>query len=261
MKHSTAICRRLLPGVARLFLLILFSLLAGRAPAALSISEFLAINDGLLSDEDSESPGWIEIYNSGPGTVNCNGWHLTDNAGNLSKWTFPATNLPAGGYLVVFASGKNRAVAGRPLHTNFQLADGGGYLALIQPDGVTIANAYDDYPPQRFNVSYGINGAAALRYFSPPTPGATNAPGYAGVVADVQFSVPRGFYDTPFTVSLSTSTTGAAIYWTTNGAIPTPANGRLYTAPIPITQTTFYGRPAVCPITLPAFQSRKRICS
>jgi len=239
MKHSTSISRRLPPCAARLFLLILFFLLAGRAPAALSISEFLAINDGFLSDEDSESPGWIEIYNSGPGTVNCSGWHLTDDAGNLSKWTFPATNLPAGGYMVVFASGKNRAIAGRPLHTNFQLADGGGYLALTQPDGTTIANAYDDYPPQRFNVSYGINGAAALRYFSPPTPGAANASGYAGLVTDVQFSVSRGFYDTPFTVSLSTPTTGAAIYWTTNGAIPTPANGTLYTVPIPITQTTF----------------------
>jgi hypothetical protein len=239
MNASTPTPRRLLWSSARLFLLLLFSLLAGRAPAALSISEFLSTNDGWLPDEDLESPGWIELFNSGPGAVNLNGWHLTDDAGNLAKWTFPATNLSSGSCLVVFASGKARAIAGRPLHTNFQLDGNGGYLALVQPDGVTIAHVYHDYPPQRFNVSYGINGASALRYFSPPTPGATNAPGYLGLVADVQFSVPRGFYDSPIAVSLSTTNVGATVYWTTNGSIPAPANGTLYTGPIAISKNTF----------------------
>ena len=47
--------------------------------------EFLANNGGGLRDEDLESPGWIELYNSGPGAVNLGGWRLTDDAGNLSK--------------------------------------------------------------------------------------------------------------------------------------------------------------------------------
>ena len=123
--------------------------------AAVTINEFLANNGGGLRDEDLESPGWIELYNSGPGAVNLGGWRLTDDAGNLSKWTFPATNLPAGGYLVVFASGKNRANLGWPLHTNFQLDKNGEYLALVQPGG-TVAHAFSPaYPSQRQNVSFG----------------------------------------------------------------------------------------------------------
>ena len=49
--------------------------------------------------------------------VNLDGWSLTDTAGNLTKWRFPATNLATGASLVVFASGKDRRVPGATLHT------------------------------------------------------------------------------------------------------------------------------------------------
>lgn len=124
--------------------------------AAVTINEFLPNNGGGLQDEDLQSPGWIELYNSGPGAVNLAGWRLTDDAGNLAKWTFPATNLPAGGYLVVFTSGKNRANPGWPLHSNFQLSGDGEYLALVQPGG-SVAHAFaPSYPNLRQNISYGL---------------------------------------------------------------------------------------------------------
>ena len=112
-------------------LTLLLVLLAVPSPAAVTINEFVTDNGGGLLDEDLQTPDWIEIYNSGPGPVNLGGWHLTDDAGNLSKWTFPPTNLPADGYLIVFASGKNRANLSWPLHANFQLNNDGGYLALV----------------------------------------------------------------------------------------------------------------------------------
>jgi hypothetical protein len=84
---------------------------------------------------------------------------------NLTLWTFPATNLAAGGYLVVFASGKDRSVAGGELHTNFQLDADGEFLALVRPDGVTVAHAYSpQFPPQRANASYGIEQIANETY-------------------------------------------------------------------------------------------------
>src|SRR4051812_37183925 len=124
-------------------------LLAGRSQvnAAVVISEFLAQNDGGLHDMDGETPDWIELHNTGGSTVDLAGWHLTDNATNATKWTFSTANISPGGYLVVFASGKNRATNGVELHTNFQLNEGGGYLALVQSDGVTVADAIT-YPNQ-----------------------------------------------------------------------------------------------------------------
>lgn len=129
--------------------------LAPTAQGAVRISEFLAENDGLLRDEDGETPDWIELQNDGVTAVNLDGWFLTDDAGDLQKWDFPAVTIGAGNYLVVFASGKNRTNA--PLHTNFQLDNTGEYLALVQPDGVTVAHAFaPTYPQQRANISYGF---------------------------------------------------------------------------------------------------------
>ena len=87
----------------------------------MSISEFMAHNTRTLQDDDGNYSDWIEISNSGSTAVNVSGYRLTDTANDLKKWTLPSTNISAGGTLVVFASGKDRRVPGRTLHTNFKL--------------------------------------------------------------------------------------------------------------------------------------------
>ncbi|HYV28660.1 MAG TPA: lamin tail domain-containing protein, partial [Candidatus Eisenbacteria bacterium] len=122
------------------------------------ISEFLADNQGGVRDEDLDSPDWIELFNPGPLRVNLAGWFLTDTSTNLSKWRFPATNLAANAYLVVFASNKDRTNVGAPLHANFKLDADGGYLALVKSDGTTVVSEFT-YGPQRRNVSFGLGRA------------------------------------------------------------------------------------------------------
>jgi hypothetical protein len=107
---------------------------AAAAPSVV-ISEFMASNNTTLADEDGEYSDWIELYNASADTVNLGGWYLTDIATNLTHWKFPSTNLGPSCFLVVFASNKNRRVAGTPLHTNFKLGGSGEYLALVMPDG------------------------------------------------------------------------------------------------------------------------------
>src|ERR1043165_3249823 len=92
------------------------------------ISEFLADNRSGLADEDGQFADWIEIHNPDAAPLALGGYSLTDEATSLTKWTFPAVTLESGGYLVVFASGKNRTDPGGRLHTNFQLSSGGEYL-------------------------------------------------------------------------------------------------------------------------------------
>lgn len=135
-------------------------LVAGGAVASVAsgapvISEFLAVNTGGLRDEDGDSSDWIELYNPGPEAVSLEGWRLTDRVSSPARWTFPAVTLPAGEYLIVFASDKNRAAAGGELHTNFKLGSGaGGYLALFDASGAAV-DVIDGYPAQRSNVSFG----------------------------------------------------------------------------------------------------------
>ncbi|MDP2172625.1 MAG: chitobiase/beta-hexosaminidase C-terminal domain-containing protein, partial [Candidatus Cloacimonadaceae bacterium] len=58
-----------------------------------------------------------------------------------------------------------------------------------------------------------------------------------GNVAAPTFSVPAGSYYSPITVSISTTTTGAAIYYTLDGSNPTTSSA-LYSTPINISATT-----------------------
>src|ERR687887_494400 len=56
-------------------------------------------------------------------------------------------------------------------------------------------------------------------------------------VAPPTFSPPEGTYVGPQTVTLSDATSGATIYYTTDGSVPTPAS-TVYTGPIAVTRTT-----------------------
>lgn len=136
-----------------IFWLFAVSVLSG-APV---ISEFMASNQSGLQDGDGDFSDWLEIHNPDAVAVDLNGYYLTDNASSLKKWRFPATVIPAGGYKVIFASGKNRAVSGAELHTNFSLSAGGEYLGLIAADGLTPVSAYSpQFPSQSQDISYGI---------------------------------------------------------------------------------------------------------
>src|SRR6267142_568599 len=96
-------------------------LLAYPVSAQVVITEFMADNKKTLADEDGQFSDWIELYNTGATNVNLGAWALTDDATHVKRWVVPATNLTAKGFLVLFASSKNRAVPGAPLHTDFSL--------------------------------------------------------------------------------------------------------------------------------------------
>lgn len=124
------------------------------------ISEIMASNLESLADEDGDTSDWIEIEmrDGAPYPVmDLGGWHLTDDPELLALWPFPSgVTMARGDFLIVFASGKDRAVAGSELHTNFRLDAGGDYLALVAPDGVTVVDEFATaFPRQLPDVSYG----------------------------------------------------------------------------------------------------------
>ena len=129
-----------------------------RAQQTVRISEFMAVNNNSLDDEDRDEEDWIEIHNAAADTVNLKGWYLTDNINDLTKWAFPEVTLAPGDYLIVFASGKNRKDPLGVLHANFKLSGSGEYLGLVRPDGQTVVSAFSPtYPIQAPDVSYGFS--------------------------------------------------------------------------------------------------------
>src|SRR5688572_19716405 len=113
-------------GVFYVFLLLLCVL---PVRGSLQIAEIMTENDGGLRDEDGDAPDWIEIHNAGVALLSLEGFHLTDDASFPTRWKFPAVNIPSGGCIVVFASGKNKTTT--PLHTNFRLEKENGFVALV----------------------------------------------------------------------------------------------------------------------------------
>ena len=233
------------------------SILRRQAPAPqaatgpLRISELMASNGQSLPDEDGDFPDWIELHNAGSQPVNLSGFSLTDDPARPQKWSFPNLTLNADDYLVVFASGKNRAVPNAPLHTNFKLRKDGEFLGLYS---LLEARFVDEigpvYPPQQRDVAFDpVDG-----YHPSASPGGENgaSPALDGTAAPVQFSQTRGFYDTPFTVKLTSDTKNANIRYTLDGSEPTATGGLPYSAPIPVERTTLLRAAAFKDGLLPA---------
>ncbi len=202
------------------------------------LTEFLANNEGGIRDEDGDRSDWIEIHNPSAVPVDLGGWRLTDDAGDPSKWALPAEVLPPGGYVVVFASDKDRTVAGQPLHTNFRLSTGGEYLALVSPAGLASTRFTPAYPAQTADISYGYESdLVTLSFFDPPTPGAANGVGGGSILAPVTFSIPPGLESDPLVLGLQHASPASTIRYTLDGREPSNQDA-IYTGPLQIAGTT-----------------------
>jgi hypothetical protein len=182
--------------------------------ADVTISEFLADNVNGIKDENDSRQDWIELHNPGAAAVDLDGWWLTDNLGQPAKWRFPNVSIPAGGTLLVWASGKDRRVAGQPLHTNFSLAKSGEYLGLYKPAaGTGLPELVDHFAPafpaQAPDISYGVsisqttatlvasNAAGRYKVLADDTTGAANYTGNNYGAGDVGTGLAGGWNVSP----------------------------------------------------------------
>ncbi len=194
--------------------------LAPTAHASLVISEFLAANRDGLRDEDGDATDWIELHNPSPEPVITTGWSLTDDPASPAKWVLPPRTIPPGGFLLVFASGKNRTPAQQgSLHANFRLEAAGEFLALFPPASTLPATAFTPaFPPQEDDVAYGFPALPASQSLLQgarvsvriPTGPADLSPGWTtGADGDAAWTLtpglPVGFDTTPATVHASTN--------------------------------------------------------
>jgi len=207
----------------------------------LVINEIMCENGVSLKDDEQDTPDWIEIHNRGTTDVSMAGFSLTDDDDEPGQWVFPAITVRAGQYLVVFASGKDRGpkTASGRWHTNFKLGEG-EYVGLYSPDTPRrlVSELKAGYPAQRPDYSYGRDPNGRWRYYQRGTPGFVNPESsISEVIGPVHFSATRGYYDTPFDLSLASRTPGSVIRFTTDGSLPSLTNGTIYATPIRIEST------------------------
>lgn len=200
----------------------LFTPVLGQHPC---INELLSDNTSGIMDDDGDYVDWIEIFNPNSQAMNLENYGLSDDAGLIRKWLFPSVNIEAGGYMIVFASGKNRTNPQQALHTNFSINAQGEALYFTSPDG-GVVNVIAAACIQE-NNSFGRfpDGIDEWMFFMEPTPGApNNTQGFGASIAPPYFSHSAGFYAQDFNLILSHPDPAAVILYTLDGSQPCPSN-------------------------------------
>ncbi|MGM0674892.1 MAG: leucine-rich repeat domain-containing protein, partial [Spirochaetota bacterium] len=79
-----------------------------RAPTGeVLINEVMTSNGTTLVDERGEYPDWVELHNPGDSTIDIGGYFLSSDPDEPTRFRLPAdTRVAPGGYLLVFASGR-----------------------------------------------------------------------------------------------------------------------------------------------------------
>lgn len=215
------------------------------AASDITLNEIVSSNGATVSDEDGDFEDWLEIHNSGPAVVDLSGWGLTDSPLSPFKWTFPAgASIAPGEHLLIWASNKNRAVAGLPLHTNFSISAAGETIVLTLPGGTTADSVALPAVPR--DTSYGRKPGfgSTWFYFEQTTPAAANTtPGFETLPPLPVFSSAGGFHTSALNLEL-TAAPGWTIYYTLDGSDPDPARvgpgqqpyreSHMYSAPITV---------------------------
>ncbi len=75
---------------------------------SLAINELMAANESGLRDENGDASDWFELFNGGAGSLDLSGCGFSDDGQRPFKWILQKGQLAPGGFLVIFASGKDR---------------------------------------------------------------------------------------------------------------------------------------------------------
>jgi hypothetical protein len=226
----------------------------GVAARPFVISEFMAENVGTIQTRTRQTPegrfsgerklfDWIEVQNTLTRPFDIGGLHLTDDPDDLTRWTFPTpTLIPAGGRVVVFASGldiTNPALDENGfLHTNFKVDSAGEYLAITAGDG-SVLHAYNaPFPKQLAGISYGLTETGTGYYLAPTLGESNSGETRIGIAEGPTIETPHGFFTQPVQVTIRRPNAQTTVRYTLDGSTPSLENGIDYTGPITVDKTT-----------------------
>ncbi len=147
------------------------------------INEYSPNSAKTLTDNEGEFVSWVEIYNASDRKVDLKGYTLSDDYLDKAKWTFPSFEIEAGGYAVVYLSGKTMEYdGGERIHATFKLNGKEEMLTLYGKNGKEV----DSCPVYELisNLSCGRSqeDITKLVFFPRATPGKANTvPGFDSV--------------------------------------------------------------------------------
>lgn len=116
----------------------------GETPPRIVINEFMTANgDGGPTDEHGNPDDWVELFNASDAAITLQGYYLSDDSLQLHAYSLPDTQLPPGGYLLVWADDEpeegNR-------HAPFKLSWQNGDEIILTKGRDLIVDRYQFFP-------------------------------------------------------------------------------------------------------------------
>jgi hypothetical protein len=110
------------------------------------INEFMSSNYSALKDEDGATSDWLELFNNNNNSIDLDGYYLSDDRNDLTKWQFTnSVLLEPNDFLLVFASGKDKHNYAKVWNTEINQGDTWKYkIGTSEPEANWKDNDFDD---------------------------------------------------------------------------------------------------------------------
>lgn len=210
--------------------------LGNQFSSALQINELMPCNLSTYMERDFFNfSGYMEVYNDTKDSININSWKivhykLKKNGDYEMKWIWNVDRdiyFPPHSYSVLWMDEQNKRT-----HAPYKLDADGGYVLLYNQEQLVDSLAYGE---MNAHIAYGRY--AEESGYMEPTPFLENTLSYGSESKNlrckkVNFDVTPGLVEEPFYLKLTSNTSDAKIYYTTDGTEPSQTNGELYDSPI-----------------------------
>ncbi|MBR4840376.1 MAG: CotH kinase family protein [Paludibacteraceae bacterium] len=201
--------------------------------AEVVLNELMPCNISSYRGSDTNYSGWVELYNDGDAKVDIKGYVFKNlKKGGSEKWSWTVSQScvvqPDDYAICIFDEKEKNGSA------PYKLDPDGGTLILYNASGKEIGSL--KYGAMVPHISYGIDDEGNLGYME-PTPKKDNTTAYASLgsrCGKPVFGTQPGIVDGPVSLTITSTTSEAKIYYTLDGSEPSDKNGTLYDKPIEI---------------------------
>ncbi len=139
----------------------------------LMLTEAMASNKSVISDDYGEFSDWIELYNDGETEISLKNYFISDSPDNKTKGVLPDIKIGAKEYFIIWASGRNVYNAeSNSLHLPFRLSKAGETISLFSMTGSEIGRI--TLPEMPSDISAGPDDDGNTFLMAEPTPGEKN---------------------------------------------------------------------------------------
>jgi len=130
----------------------------------LVLNEFMADNKTTVADANDDYDDWIELYNNTENDISLLGYCMSDDASDLTQWTFPDTIISAYSYMIVWADSDEDA---DEFHANFKLSASGDAIYLTNPSSEVIDEIVFGAQTEDISMGRYENGIGDWNYMTP----------------------------------------------------------------------------------------------